>query len=85
MAWRRGVVAWARAIYQYRVNGMDMVGRLADTRGPVDYASVGLAQICLNYIHNYLHHKCLNLPRVELLWNFAISPKTAIQFLMLIP
>ena len=80
MAWRRGVVAWGRAIYQNHMNGTDTVGQLADARGPVDHASVGLAQARLNYIHNYLHHKCLNLPCVELLWNFAILPKTAILF-----
>ena len=28
VAWRHGVVAWARAIYQYHVNGTDTVGRL---------------------------------------------------------
>ena len=48
MAWRRGVVAWARAIYQYHVNGTDTVGRLVgrsvNARGPVDHASVGLTQ-----------------------------------------
>ena len=52
MAWRRGVVAWARAIYQYHVNGTDTVGRLVgrsdarsvDAHGPVDHASVGLTQ-----------------------------------------
>ena len=52
MAWRRGVVAWARAIYQYHVNGTDTVSRLVgradsrsvDARGPVDHASVGLTQ-----------------------------------------
>ena len=45
MAQRHGVVAWARAIYQYHVNGTDMsVCRSVDARGPVDYASVGLTQ-----------------------------------------
>ena len=48
MAWQRGVVAWARAIHQYHVNGTDTVGRLVsrsvDARGPVDHTSVGLAQ-----------------------------------------
>ena len=56
VAWRHGVVAWARAIYQYHVNGTDTVGRLdgrsvgwmvgrsVDARGPIDHASVGLAQ-----------------------------------------
>ena len=44
MAWRRSVVVWARAIYQYHVNGMNTVGRSVDARGPVDHASVGLAQ-----------------------------------------
>ena len=44
MAWRRSVVVWACAIYQYHVNGMNTVGRSVDARGPVDHASVGLAQ-----------------------------------------
>ena len=30
VAWRRGVAAWARATYQYHVNGMDMVSRSVD-------------------------------------------------------
>ena len=38
------MVAWARAIYQYHVNGKDTVGRSVDARGPVDHASVGLTQ-----------------------------------------
>ena len=46
------MVAWARAIYQYHVNGTDMVGRSigrlvgrsVDARGPVDHTSVGLTQ-----------------------------------------
>ena len=50
------MVAWARAIHQYHMNGTDTVGRsvsrsvgrsvgrLVDARGPVDHASVGLAQ-----------------------------------------
>ena len=46
------MVAWAHAIYQYHVNGTDTVGRSVgrsvDARGPVDHASVGLAQACLN-------------------------------------
>ena len=48
VAWRRRVVAWAHATYQYHVNGMDMVGQSVgqsvDARGLVDHASVGLAQ-----------------------------------------
>ena len=48
MAWWRRVVAWARATYQYHVNGTDTVGRsvgwLVNAHGPVDHASVGLAQ-----------------------------------------
>ena len=47
------MVAWARATYQYHVNGMDMVGRSVgrsvDARGPVDHASVGLTQARPNY------------------------------------
>ena len=42
------MVAWARAIYQYHVNGTDtvgwLVGQSVNARGPVDHASVGLAQ-----------------------------------------
>ena len=52
------MVAWARAIHQYHVNGMDTVGRsvgrsdgrLVDARGPVDHASMGLAQARPNYV-----------------------------------
>ena len=56
MAWQRGVVVWACAIYQYHVNRMDTVGQLVgwsdgwsdgwsvDACGPVDHASVGLTQ-----------------------------------------
>ena len=57
------------------------VGWLADARGPIDHASVGLAQAHPNYIHNYLHHKCLNLPCVELLWNFAIHLRLQFYFI----
>ena len=46
--WHGGLAAWARATYQYHVNGTDTVGRsvgrLVDVRGPVDHDSVGLAQ-----------------------------------------
>ena len=42
------MVAWARATYQYHVNGTDMVGRSVgrsvNACGPIDHASVGLAQ-----------------------------------------
>ena len=42
------MVAWARTIYQYHVNGTDTVGRSVgqsvDARVPVDHASVGLTQ-----------------------------------------
>ena len=46
------MVAWARAICQYHMNGTDMVGQsvgrsvgwLVDARGPIDHASVGLTQ-----------------------------------------
>ena len=31
------MVAWARATYQYHVNGTDMVSRSVDARGPVDH------------------------------------------------
>ena len=44
VAWQRGMVAWARAIYQYHVNGTNTVGQSVDARGPIDHASVGLAQ-----------------------------------------
>ena len=48
------MVAWAHAIYQYHVNGTDTVGRSVgrsvDARGPVDHASVGLAQARPNYV-----------------------------------
>ena len=47
MAWRRCVVAWARATYQYHVNGTDTVSRSVgwsvDAHGPVDHTSVRLA------------------------------------------
>ena len=50
MPWHGGgVVAWAHAIYQYHVNGTDTVGRSVDARGPVDHASVRLAQARPNY------------------------------------
>ena len=38
------MVAWARAIYQYHVNGTDTVGRSVDAHGPIDHASVRLTQ-----------------------------------------
>ena len=42
------MATWAHAIYQYHVNGTDTVGRSVgrsvNTHGPVDHASVGLAQ-----------------------------------------
>ena len=38
------MVAWARATYQYHVNGTDTVGRSVDARGPIDHTSMGLAQ-----------------------------------------
>ena len=42
------MVAWARATYQYYVNGTDTVGQSVgqsvNARGPIDHASVGLAQ-----------------------------------------
>ena len=44
VAWRRRVVRWACATYQYHMNGTDTVGRWGDACGPVDHASVGLAQ-----------------------------------------
>ena len=43
MVWH-GVAAWARATYQYHMNGTDTVGQSVDARVPVDHASVGLAQ-----------------------------------------
>ena len=49
VAWRHRVVAWERAMYQYHVNGTDTVGRSVDAHGPVDHASVGLAQARPNY------------------------------------
>ena len=54
VAWRLGSVrAWARATYQYHVNGTNTVGRSVgrsvDARGPVDHDSVGLAQARPNY------------------------------------
>ena len=54
--WHCGLAVWARATYQYHVNGTDTVGRSVnpsvgrsvgrsvDARGPVDHDSVGLAQ-----------------------------------------
>ena len=57
-----GLAAWARATYQYHVNGTDMVGRSVgrsvdrpvgrsvDARAPVDHDSVGLAQARPNYV-----------------------------------
>ena len=58
--WHGGVAAWARATYQYHVNGMDtvgwsvgrLVGQSVDVRGPVDHDSVGLAQARPNKISN---------------------------------
>ena len=44
------MVAWACAIYQYHVNGTDTVGQSVDAHGPVDHASVGLAQARPNHI-----------------------------------
>ena len=43
------MVSWGRAIYQYHVNGTDTVGRSVDAHGPVDHASVGLAQARPNH------------------------------------
>ena len=47
MSVRRGLAAWARATYQYHVNGTDTVGRSVgrsvDARAPVDHDSVGRA------------------------------------------
>ena len=59
--WPGGLTAWARATYQYHVNGTDTVGRSdrsvdrsvgrsVDARGPVDHDSVGLAQARPNYL-----------------------------------
>ena len=54
--WHGGLAAWARATFQYHVNGTDTVGRSVgrsvdrpvgrsvDARAPVDHDSVGLAQ-----------------------------------------
>ena len=47
VAWRRRMLVWARATYQYHVNGTDTVGRSIGqsigARGPVDHDSVGRA------------------------------------------
>ena len=47
--WHGGLAAWARATFQYHVNGTDTVGRSVgrsvDARAPVDHDSVGLAQV----------------------------------------
>ena len=48
-----GLAAWARATYQYHVNGTDTVGRSVDARTPVDHDSVGLAQARPNYNQIY--------------------------------
>ena len=66
------MVAWARATYQYHVNGMDTVGqsvgrsvgRSVDARGPVDHASVGLAQARPNNIV-YLCLSCVGTLRTN--------------------
>ena len=42
--WHSGLAAWARAMYQYHVNGTDMVGRSVDAHAPIDHNSVGLTQ-----------------------------------------
>ena len=46
------MAVWPRATSKYHVNGTDMVSwsvaRSLDARGPVDHASVGLAQACPN-------------------------------------
>ena len=50
--WHGGLAAWACAMYQYHVNGTDMVGRSVGrsvslsvyAHGPVDHDSVGLAE-----------------------------------------
>ena len=59
--WHGGLAAWARATFQYHVNGTDTVGRSVgrsvdrpvgrsvDARAPVDHDSVGLAQARPNY------------------------------------
>ena len=44
--------AWAHATCRYHMNGTDTVDRSVDARGPVDYASVGLAQARPNYTQN---------------------------------
>ena len=43
-AWHGVQRVHVHATYQYHVNGTDTVGRSVDARGPVDHASVGLAQ-----------------------------------------
>ena len=70
--WHGGLAAWARATFQYHVNGTDTVGRLVgrsvdrpvgrsvDARAPVDHDSVGLAQARPNKEHNTLRIKPLN-------------------------
>ena len=63
-------VAWARATYQYHVNGTDTVGRSVgpsiDARGPVDHASVGLAHR-LTPIKHFLN-KVVSLSRQLRRW-----------------
>ena len=57
--WPGGLAAWARATYQYHVNGTDTVGRSVgwsvDARGPVDHDSVGLAQARPNHEKSQLN------------------------------
>ena len=54
VAWRRHMVAWARATYQYHVNRMDTVGRLVGWS--MHIASVGLTQARPNYCTTYFKH-----------------------------
>ena len=56
-----GLAAWARATYQYHVNGTDTVGRSVDARTPVDHDSVGLAQARPNYTIGLLFMKFMSL------------------------
>ena len=58
--WHSGLAAWARATYQYHVNGTDTVGRSVgrsvDARTPVDHDSVGLAQARPKKIASYIRY-----------------------------